>query len=87
VVRPLAERLRADGGKVWFDEWALKPGDSIEMNQPKTAKTEEGLERLRVLVLCLSSHAFGSDWSQSGVRHVPASRPAERGAPLPSPAP
>lgn len=23
VVRPLAERLRADGVKVWFDEWAL----------------------------------------------------------------
>lgn len=28
VVRPLAERLRADGAKVWFDEWVLKPGDS-----------------------------------------------------------
>ncbi len=29
VVCPLAERLRADGLKVWFDEWLLKPGDSI----------------------------------------------------------
>lgn len=29
VVRPLAERLRKDGLKVWFDEWVLKPGDSI----------------------------------------------------------
>ena len=27
VVRPLAERLRQDGLKVWFDEWVLKPGD------------------------------------------------------------
>ena len=36
VVRPLAERLRADGMKVWFDEWVLKPGDSIETNQSKT---------------------------------------------------
>ena len=61
VVRPLAERLRADGVKVWFDEWVLKPGDSIEMNQSKTAKIEEGLERSRVLVLCMSAHAFGSD--------------------------
>ena len=49
VVRPLAERLRKDGVKVWFDEWVLKPGDSIEKNQPKTAKIEEGLERSRVL--------------------------------------
>ena len=58
VVRPLAERLRADGLKVWFDEWVLKPGDSIP------AKIEEGLERSRVLVLCMSAHAFGSDWAQ-----------------------
>ena len=58
VVRPLAERLRQDGLKVWFDEWVLKPGDSIP------AKIEEGLEHSRVLVLCMSAHAFGSDWAQ-----------------------
>ncbi len=58
VVRPLAERLRKDGVKVWFDEWVLKPGDSIP------AKIEEGLERSRVLVLCMSANAFGSDWAQ-----------------------
>ncbi|MFN0067982.1 MAG: toll/interleukin-1 receptor domain-containing protein [Limisphaerales bacterium] len=58
VVRPLAERLRKDGVKVWLDEWMLKPGDSIP------AKIEEGLERSRVLVLCMSAHAFGSDWAQ-----------------------
>ena len=58
LVRPLAERLRADGVKVWFDEWVLKPGDSIP------AKIEEGLERSRVLVLCRSANAFGSDWAQ-----------------------
>ncbi len=58
VVRPLAERLRQDGLKVWFDEWVLKPGDSIP------AKIEEGLEHSRVLVLCLSANAFGSDWAQ-----------------------
>ena len=64
VVRPLAERLRADGVKVWFDEWVFKPGDSIGRNQSKTAKIEEGLERSRVLVLCMSANAFGSDWAQ-----------------------
>ena len=25
VVRAVAERLRKDGLKVWFDEWVLKP--------------------------------------------------------------
>ncbi|NOT08024.1 MAG: TIR domain-containing protein [Gemmatimonadales bacterium] len=58
VVRPLAERLRKDGVKVWFDEWVLKPGDNVP------AKIEEGLERSRVLVLCMSANAFGSDWAQ-----------------------
>jgi len=57
VVRPVAERLRADGLHVWFDEWEIKPGDSIP------AKVEEGLERSRVLVLCMSANAFGSDWA------------------------
>ncbi len=58
VVRVVAERLRKDGLSVWFDEWVLKPGDSIP------AKIEEGLEHSRVLVLCMSDHAFGSDWAQ-----------------------
>lgn len=58
VVRPLAERLRDDGLNVWFDEWVLKAGDSIP------AKIEEGLEHSRVLLLCMSANAFGSDWAQ-----------------------
>ena len=59
VVRPLAERLRADGLRVWLDEWELRPGDHIQ------ASIEDALERsLRVLVLCMSANAFGSDWSQ-----------------------
>ena len=58
VVRAVAERLRQDGLKVWFDEWEIKPGDSIP------AKIEEGLEHSRVLVLCMSANAFGSDWAQ-----------------------
>jgi len=29
VVRPVAERLRADGLRVWLDDWEIHPGDSI----------------------------------------------------------
>lgn len=57
VVSAIAERLRADGLRVWFDDWELKPGDSIP------AKIEQGLEQSRVLVLCLSANALGSDWA------------------------
>jgi hypothetical protein len=58
VVRALAKRLKKDGLRVWFDEWELKPGDSIP------TKIEAGLEYSRVLVLCMSANAFGSDWAQ-----------------------
>ena len=57
VVRPLAERLRQDGLRVWFDEWVLVPGDSIP------AKIEEGLEHPHVLVLCMSANEFGPDYN------------------------
>src|SRR5438105_823830 len=58
VVRPIADRLRADGLRVWIDNWEIHPGDSIP------AKIEDGLDHSRVLVLFMSSHAFGSDWAQ-----------------------
>jgi hypothetical protein len=58
VVRAVAERLWKDGLRVWFDNWELQPGDSIPV------KIEEGLEHSRVLVLCMSASAFGSDWAQ-----------------------
>jgi small GTP-binding protein len=58
VVHSIADRLRADGLRVWLDAWEIRPGDSIP------AKIEEGLEHSRVLVLCMSAHAFGSDWAE-----------------------
>lgn len=58
VVRELAKRLRGDGVRVWFDEWEIKPGDSIP------AKIEDGLEHSRVLVLCMSAEALAADWPQ-----------------------
>lgn len=61
VVRPLAKRLRADGLRVWFDEWEIKPRTTKAL---RAEKIEEGLEHSRVLVLCMSAHAFGSDWAQ-----------------------
>ncbi len=69
VVRSLAERLRQDGLRVWFDEWVLKPAVPLahrmgEGSGVRAAKIEEGLEHSRVLVLCMSANAFGSDWAQ-----------------------
>ena len=56
IVRELAERLRADGVRVWLDEWIIKPGDSIPI------KIAQGLEHSRILVLAISANASESDW-------------------------
>ncbi len=55
-VRRLAERLKAAGLRVWFDEWNVLSGDIIAL------KVDEGLEQSRVLLLCISPHALASDW-------------------------
>ena len=56
TVGALAERLRADGLRVWLDEWIIQPGDVIGLQM------EQGLEQSRTLILCMSENAFGSDW-------------------------
>ncbi len=65
VVRPLAERLRADGLKVWFDEWVLKPGDSIPVKIDEVP-FHFGF-RISVFGFAqpgMSENTFGSDWAQ-----------------------
>ena len=58
IVRALALRMRADGLRVWFDEWEIEVGDSIPL------KIEEGLAQSKFLVLCMSAHSSLSDWTQ-----------------------
>jgi WD40 repeat protein/RNase P subunit RPR2 len=55
-VRRIAERLRAAGLRVWFDEWNVRSGDIIML------KVDEGLEQSRVLLLCVSPNALASGW-------------------------
>ena len=47
VVRELAERLRRDGIRVWFDEWSIQAGDIIP------EKIERGLALQRHLIALL----------------------------------
>jgi hypothetical protein len=55
-VRKLAEQLKNKGLRVWLDEWVIRPGDDIYL------QIEKGLEASRVMVLCMTPNAFGSDW-------------------------
>src|ERR1700674_5237739 len=56
VTRELAERLRADGLRVCFDLGKIRDGGNAAAN------LEYALQHSRVLVLCMSAHAFGTEW-------------------------
>jgi hypothetical protein len=55
-VRPLAAALQIAGGQVWFDEWTLRPGDSVP------GGISEGLASFDVFVLVWSQNAAQSRW-------------------------
>jgi hypothetical protein len=54
--RSIAERLRGEGLKVWFDDWSIQPGDDIYF------KLETGLGSSRFLIFLMSSSSLGADW-------------------------
>lgn len=56
--RALATRLRMVGSDVWFDEWKIKPGDSIP------AAISTGLGDTQTFVLVWSQSASQSHWVQ-----------------------
>ena len=81
VVRGVAEWLRGDGLRVWLDEWEIPShaplahpmGEGPGLLSPgapgvRAAKIAAGLEHSRVLVLCMSAHAFGSDPGAPGLK-------------------
>ncbi len=55
--RGLAERLRAAGIDVWFDEWEILPGDSLV-----DKVFEEGLKSADAMVIVLSANSIDKPW-------------------------
>jgi SAM-dependent methyltransferase len=52
----LAERLKGEGLRVWFDDWSVRPGDDIYQ------AIDRGMEKSRTQLLLLSPHALESEW-------------------------
>ena len=52
-----AERLRENGVDVWFDDWELRPGDSLV-----DRIFAHGLENADVFVVVLSTNSIDSKW-------------------------
>jgi hypothetical protein len=61
VVRDVAERLRKDGRMPKVEVRRTKAELALH---PSSFKLNPLPSRSRVLVLCMSAHAFGSDWTQ-----------------------
>lgn len=58
VARPLAEKFKERGIKVWYDEYNLKVGDSLRR------EIEKGLANCRYGVVILSPKFFEKEWPQ-----------------------
>ena len=59
VARPLANRLRLAGVKVWLDEMVLQIGDSIR------EEIDHGLARSRYGIVIISPAFFSKAWTQA----------------------
>jgi hypothetical protein len=57
VVRSLAEALQSEGLSVWYDEFALKIGDSLRR------KIDAGLARSRVGLVVISPNFISKGWT------------------------
>lgn len=57
-VRPLAHALKQHGLKVWYDEFTLRPGDSLRRS------IDKGLAECSTGVVVLSKAFFAKEWPQ-----------------------
>lgn len=62
LARLLATTLAANGQSVWFDEWNLKPGDSL------IGGIENGLAEARVFAIIWSKDSAASNWVGTELR-------------------
>lgn len=76
-VQALAERLRAEGLKVWYDNFEFKIGDGLRR------KIDQGLAKSRFGVVILSPHFFAKRWPQEELEGLSAMETADRKVILP----
>jgi TIR domain len=58
IVRPLAHALKAHGVPVWYDEFSLRPGDSLRRS------IDRGLSECVAGLVVLSPSFFAKEWPQ-----------------------
>lgn len=63
-VRPLADILEQSGLTVWYDEFSLRPGDSL------SASIDKGIQESRYGLLVLSPHFLCKNWTDYEYRSL-----------------
>jgi TIR domain len=76
-VRPLTGWLTQLAVDVWYDEYELKPGDSLR------ERIEDGLLRSRFGIVILSKHFFSKPWPRREYNALVALETANRGRIIP----
>lgn len=71
IARPLAEELAARGWLVWYDEFELTAGDSLE------ERINDGLGRARYGVVILSQNFFKKNWARRELNALAAKEAAD----------
>jgi hypothetical protein len=61
--RSFAKNLHEDGIQAWFDEWEIKPGDSLIEKIH-----EEGIEKCDYFIVILSKNSIDSEWVQDELK-------------------
>jgi len=61
-VRPLAEALNRLGVSVWYDEFSLRPGDSLSRS------IDQGLSNSKYALVIISPHFIGKGWAEYELR-------------------
>lgn len=56
TVLEIANKLRSQGLRVWYDDWCIKIGDDIYQ------KIEQGLQDSRIFIFCVSDNSLSSEW-------------------------
>lgn len=77
VVRPLAEQLQRRGLRVWYDEFTLTVGDSLNES------INRGIGRSRYGVVVLSPSFFNKNWPQKELNGLTAKEVAGQNVILP----
>ncbi len=72
VALELAERLKADGLRVWIDRWQIRPGEVY------ATRLQEGLDQSRNLVVLLSENSEISGWVVTEIISITGKDPLGR---------